>query len=80
MSLTVSYLESVYSITPVEPLKANRYDYFVFCIYFVYFIFIQLTHSKLRNSDSGYSICYSQVLLKWFTFFMINRADKEIYK
>ena len=38
-----------------------------------------MTNSKVRNSDSAYSICFSQVLLKLFTF-LINTADKEIYK
>ena len=53
-------------------------------VYFVYFIFIEttmnlyMTNSKVRNSDSAYSICFSQVLLKLFTF-LINTADKEIY-
>ena len=37
-----------------------------------------MTNSKLRNSDSAYSICFSQVSLKLFTF-LINTADKEIY-
>ena len=37
-----------------------------------------MTNSKLRNSDSAYSIFFSQVLLKLFTF-LINTADKEIY-
>ena len=34
--------------------------------------------TNLRNSDSAYSICFGQVLLKLFTF-LINTADKEIY-
>ena len=37
-----------------------------------------MTNLKVRNSDSAYSICFSQVLLKLFTF-LINTADKEIY-
>ena len=37
-----------------------------------------MTNSKLRNSDSACSICFSQVLLKLFTF-LVNTADKEIY-
>ena len=37
-----------------------------------------MTNSKVRNMDSAYSICFSQVLLKLFTF-LINTADKEIY-
>ena len=46
--------------------------------YFVYFIFIYTTiklhmaNSKVRNSDSPYSICFSRVLLKSFNF-LINR-------
>ena len=36
-----------------------------------------MTNSKVRNSDSAYSICFSQVLLKLFTF-LINTADKDI--
>ena len=35
-----------------------------------------MTNSKLRNSDSAYSIYFGQVLLKLFTF-LINTADKE---
>ena len=62
MLLTISYSESAYPITPVEPLKASLYDYSGISVYFVYFIFI----------------CFSQVLLKLFTF-LINTADKEIY-
>ena len=38
-----------------------------------------MRNSKVRNSDSAYSICFSQVLFKLFTF-LINTADKEIYK
>ena len=37
-----------------------------------------MTNSKVRNSDSAYSICFSEVLLKLFTF-LINTEDKEIY-
>ena len=37
-----------------------------------------MTNSKVRNSDSAYSIYFSQVLLKLFTF-LINTADNEIY-
>ena len=37
-----------------------------------------MTNSKVRNLDSAYSICFSQVLLKLFNF-LINTADKEIY-
>ena len=37
-----------------------------------------MRNSKVRNSDSAYSICFSQVLFKLFTF-LINTADKEIY-
>ena len=41
MLLTISYSESAFpKITPVEPLKASLYDYFVISVYFVYFIFI----------------------------------------
>ena len=35
-----------------------------------------MTNSKVRNSDSAYSICFSQVLSKLFTS-LINTADKE---
>ena len=34
-----------------------------------------MTNSKVRNLDSAYSICFSQVLLKLFNF-LINTADK----
>ena len=37
-----------------------------------------MTNSKVRNLDSACSICFSQVILKLFTF-LINTADKEIY-
>ena len=37
-----------------------------------------MTNTKVRNSDSAYSISFSQVLLKLFTF-LINTANKEIY-
>ena len=37
-----------------------------------------MTNSKVRNSDSAYSMCFSQVLSELFTF-LINTADKEIY-
>ena len=37
-----------------------------------------MTNSKVRNSDSACSICFSKVLLKLFAF-LINTADKEIY-
>ena len=36
-----------------------------------------MTNSKVRYSDSAYSISFSQVLLKLFTF-LISTADKEI--
>ena len=37
-----------------------------------------MKNSKVRNSDSAYSICFGLVLLELFTF-LINTADKEIY-
>ena len=37
-----------------------------------------MTNSKVRNSDSAYSIWFSQVLIKSFTS-LINTADIEIY-
>ena len=37
-----------------------------------------MTNSKVRNSDSAHSICFSQVFIKFFTFLM-DTADKEIY-
>ena len=39
---------------------------------------LHMTNSKVRNSDSAYSIYFSQVLSKLFTF-LINTADKEIH-
>ena len=36
----MSYSDSTYPITPVEPLKAILYDYFGISVYFVYFIYI----------------------------------------
>ena len=78
----ISYYESAYLIIPVELLKAILYDYFGILVYFVYFILIQITlnlhmtNSKLRNSDSAYSICFSQVLSTLFTF-LINTQVKR---
>ena len=40
MSLTISYSESAYPITPVEPLKATLYEHFGISVNFVYFIFV----------------------------------------
>ena len=40
MLLTISYSESAYPITPVEPLKATLYDHIGISVYFVYFISI----------------------------------------
>ena len=37
-----------------------------------------MTNLVVRNSDSAYSIYFSQVLVKSFTY-LINTADKEIY-
>ena len=37
MLLILSYSESAYPITPVEPLKPSLYDYFGISVYFVYF-------------------------------------------
>ena len=37
-----------------------------------------MTNSKVRNSDSAYSMWFSQVLLKLFTS-LINTTDKEIH-
>ena len=67
MLLTITYSESACPIAPVEPLKAILYDYFGISVYSVYFIFISSTinlhmaDSRVRNSDSTYSICYIQV-------------------
>ena len=51
----------------------------VFCLLYIHITTINLhmTILKVRNSDSAYSICFSHVLLKLFTF-LINTADKEI--
>ena len=40
MLLKISYSESTYPITPVEPLKVTLYDHFGISVHFVYFIFI----------------------------------------
>ena len=37
-----------------------------------------MTNPKVQNSDSAYSISFSQVLLKLFTF-LINTANKKMY-
>ena len=41
-----------------------------------------MTDSKLRNSDLAYSICFSQVLFKLFTFqtYHFSRADNVVSK
>ena len=62
MLLTISYSESAFPITPVEPLKASLYDYFVISVYFVYFIFIyfsnnnKFTYDKFKSAKFGFSI------------------------
>ena len=38
MLLTITYSESMYPITPVEPLKATLYDYFGISVNFTIFI------------------------------------------
>ena len=83
MSLTLSNSESVTDY-PSRTVESNSLRLFWnFCIFCLLYIHINnknlhMTNSKLRNSDSAYSICFSQVLLKLFTF-LINTADKEIY-
>ena len=80
MVLTISYSESACPITLVKPLKESLYDYFVILVYFVYFIHInnnKFTYDKFISGKFGFSICFSQVLFKLFTFLM-DIADKEI--
>ena len=61
MLLTISYSESAYPITPVEPLKATLYDHFGISVYFVYFMFMYLsnnkfTYGKFKSAKFGFSI------------------------
>ena len=63
MLLTISYSESAYPITPVEPLKATLYDHFGISVYFVYFIFIQTTIEL-----SG---CENEVMFIWVANFFL---------
>ena len=69
---------------PSRTVESKSLRLFCNLVYFVYFIFIQttiylhMTNSKVRNSDSSYSTCFSQVLLKLFIS-LINTVDKEIY-
>ena len=85
MLFTISYSESAYPITPVEPLKATLYDHFVILVYLVYFIFIcinnnKFTYDKQKTLKIGCSIfnMFNQVILKLFTF-LINTTNNEIY-
>ena len=45
MLLRIKYLESAYPITPVEPLKATLYDYFV--IWFILFTLYSCKQHKI---------------------------------
>ena len=69
---------------PSRTVESNSLRLFcnfgVFCLLYIHITSINLhmTNSKVRNLDPAYSICFSQVLLKLFTF-LINTADKEIY-
>ena len=69
---------------PSRTVESNSLRLFcnfgVFCLPYIHITTISLymTNSKVRNSDSAYSIRFGQVLLKLFTF-LINTADKEIY-
>ena len=80
--LTISYSELAYPITPVESLKATLYrsfwNFIVFCLLYIDINNNKFTYDKfkVRNSDSAYSICFSQVLLKLFTF-LINTPIKR---
>ena len=61
MLLTISYSESAYPITPLEPLKATLYDYFVTSLYFVYFTYIHIndikfTNDRFKTAKFGFSI------------------------
>ena len=63
--LTISYSESTYPITPVEPLKATLYDYFGISLYFVYFTYIHInntkfTYDKFKTAKFGFSIDMSR--------------------
>ena len=68
--MTISYSESAYPTTLVEPLKATLYDHFGISVDFVYFIFIyvnnnKFTYDKFKTTKFEFNILdvFSQVLL-----------------
>ena len=67
---------------PSRTIESNSqrlfWNFCIFCLLYIHIDNNKFTYDKVRNSDSVYSICSSQVLLKLFTF-LINTADKEIY-
>ena len=56
------------------------WNFSIFCLLFIHMDNkkLHMTNSKLRSSDSAYSICFTQILLELFTF-LPDTADKEIY-
>ena len=59
MLFTISYSESAYPITPVEPLKASLYDYLV--IWYILFTLYsyknnKFTYDKFKSAKFGFSI------------------------
>ena len=59
MLFKVSYSESAYPITPVEPLKAILYDYFGtsdFCLLCIHINNIKSTFDKFKSAKFGLSI------------------------
>ena len=57
MLSTISYSDSAYVITTVEPLKATLYDHFRILVYISYFIFIKTTiNFKFKTAKFGFSI------------------------
>ena len=67
MLLTISYSESVYPITPVEPLKAILYDYLEFLYILFTYIHInnnKFTYDKFKSAKFGFNIV--DMLIKFY--------------
>ena len=73
-------LTRVYCITLESKSLGSFWNFSIFCLLYIHINnnkYLHMTNSKLRNSDSTYSICFSQVLLKLFTI-LINTTNIEI--
>ena len=62
---------------PSRTVESNSIRSFWNCSIF-YLLYIHINNNKFTYDEFKSTICFSQVLLKLFTF-LINTADKEIY-